>query len=354
MTDRKHGLDPEHGLIIIDNTFASKMVEPIDPKYLTSKPMDDTQAKCWIDGLVPLAKHGFSVRIPEMVAFEAARMIHDGTTTSAVFQRKGKDKAIRKVKENARLWLSRIVDRKFDDADIKIEPPDASAQSPAAAFIDAIHRQINDLDSAINKHNRNKRLEDFGRFLQETDTKNFGDMAALDIIMSLPRDWTKPVFYFTDDDGAFAEVKKARGDLQICQVNNTGYLETLKQNNLLPLLEVDLGIVSTLEIDRQISAAVDAKYIKIQSTAATQSKNLSRDTTRLVDRTNPRGENDFPFQQAVGTVKDAIIAAHEAEQKDAPPALEESDEQKVRDLLDAQKRNRLAKFERKPNSPRSK
>lgn len=357
-------LEPEHGLIIVDTCVLSSIAEKIDAEFLIN-PDEELKDKHWADMLGLLAKHGFSVKIPEMVAFESADMLADGKNCDALFQHRD-DFSQRRyalmtaAQKNRVTFLNSVIRGTYgNNADITIESPDARDNSESANFIRSYRKlitSIKKMQASGLRNLRDKAVYNAELVLlanlkkkENLPLKNFGDQAAEDIIKLLPKDWSKPVFYLTEDHAAFTAAKTVRPDLKICQINATGYLNALQESGVLESFGVQLNDKAPEEIVAQMCYQDKERYddvhrLYIEANKSDRSRRLDSPAFLLIDGAGGKNvPNDFSFRDAVFAEKDEILAAQKAE-KTEDVVLSTEQEQQVLSEQEQAKQSRFKRF----------
>lgn len=294
--------EPEQGLVIVDSSVAYRLVLPIQNAYLSKRPNDYAHDACWTESLFLLANYGFKIAIPEMVAFETAQMIANGKGPDMLFTDTSSTK-ISSTHLAPRAFFRRVLNE--NNPNIAIEQPDRVATSDAAEFI----REANFILNADFKQPQALGQARVAMTsLRHKNKKNFGDMAAVDIIKSLPKNWKKPIFYLCDDGDAYANLIKARPDLKIGMVNLKGYLAALENNELFRVLGIKDEQARGKTID-EIGEELRTAHNVLRNRGATSidAPRPATDSSMGIGR-----PFDFLFSNAVAQIKDRIIADYVA------------------------------------------
>lgn len=173
---------PLRGRIILDASAMMRLAFRIDPKLIDPGAINPPET--YLDLIVFLAKNGYQILIPEMVALQATGILHGGTNTCASFS---SDNTHPKV---ARAFIKKIV-RETGDINISI------IRNTGPGQVDEYCTSLRAIAEA-NSSDEQKRNRITS--LQQTVNKNqFGDDAIRSMLDRLPKEQRDHVFVMGND-----------------------------------------------------------------------------------------------------------------------------------------------------------
>jgi hypothetical protein len=281
----------KRGTIIVDSSTLLRLVLPSKHQFISLDDKGHDLVPRFSDLLLMLSKHGYRIVIPEMVAFEAGQVFHDGRSVSRDFEHAPH---LSKLFNEGYEFLS-IVGRGGYLPNIEVVGTPDKADSPAADFM----RRLDDAHRSELDYDRHARLKE----LRRMEKKDFGEIAAADLIKHMPLDG-QPVFYLSDDGEARTRVHQAARErgIEVGQLNLRGFLAGLNRQGLVPVPDITEGEAETvlMEIQRR-----SLEYNK-------DTYPLGRAVDSSRDRSDPK---DFPFMKSLDGIK-AEIAAEKAQSAD--------------------------------------
>jgi hypothetical protein len=245
---------PPRGIIVVDTSTLLHLCVPLSQGCMTKEASKKGKPVCLADGLKWLASHGYEVIIPEMVANECGGFMRDGAS-------------IRDYSPNViDLWHSLTKDffHSIPNTAIQIMPASPHDTSLGARYLNenySIHRNPHwDAPTKL-QHFASANIR-YGKKMHR------GDKAAYEIIKGLGT-CTAPIFYLTEDHGAWDAITKLDERASINRINLSGLHSALEQNRVLP----EFGI-KDIPVDKlnaftgyHLSKAIKHKsYFKINPT----------------------------------------------------------------------------------------
>lgn len=212
------------GVIVVDACSLLTLACPLPKEFYTRRGLEKNRAISLADTLLFLSHQGFAVVIPEMVAYECGRIVRDG---SSVNNHLG-DVRQTPLFANASSFLAEIPSY---HGNIKIMPAPDDDASPPAAFMRRIWKIINTTTKRRKIHYKFQALQQ--EVTKETK-KDYGEMAALNLIGKGFGSINASVFFLTDDRAAQAAAT-AQG---ISTLNSSELIGTWQQREMLPLIGV--------------------------------------------------------------------------------------------------------------------
>jgi hypothetical protein len=207
-------LNPTRGTIVIDSNALFDLTIPIPEEYKLN-PNENVSVA---DLFFHMAQHGWSVVIPEMVAYESAQMLRDGSSVSRIFNSRRLDQFI--VED----FLAKVPN---SAGNIKIAPPSAKDNSSSALYIRHIWKIH---QSRIPEHDKRKSIMDIHR---RSPSKDFGEQAAIELIR-LEYKCDPACFFLTNDRAA----RRQATDQRIPVINCYDFLKVAETENLLGKLNL--------------------------------------------------------------------------------------------------------------------
>lgn len=219
------------GTIIVDASALVVMSLPLSNEFLTNDAIAQKIAGganlkeiCLIDMLKLLARHGYEILIPEMVAYESAGILRDGKSINDYFPRD----AVTLLKKPGVDFLKEVGNNFYPNIKI-VAPPEQDSSKPAS-YIRELFRIHNQTSSAYDKRREIVALE--GR------TNHYGDIAAYEFIAHMPLS-AVPIFYLSDDKGALKKMANLLPAHDVNLISSSGLYEALrKKSGLLPTIGI--------------------------------------------------------------------------------------------------------------------
>lgn len=215
----------KRGIIVVDSSVLFELATVFSHDYLIGQPDPSGHPVRLWDTLSVLAKNGFKIIVPEMVAYETGMILRGGETTSQYFARGASDKPLTTQLEN-------LLRTSFLSGHIDIVPPPPQDVSEAAAFMRNLNRIHSNKDFSL----KEKSVQ-LHAALRAHDKKDYGDIAAQKLIASLKNDGV-PIFYLSNDTRATTNVLDARKDGQAHALTRINFIDGLRQRHIFPLIGV--------------------------------------------------------------------------------------------------------------------
>jgi hypothetical protein len=203
---------PQRGIIVLDTSALFNL----------SAPMQAEDGRKRLFSVLPfLAKNGFTIVVPEMVAFEACESLSGGEWVGRYFPTSNQ--------KPLKMCIADFLRHASIENSIHIAPPHREDSSTPAEFIRCIKR-VYDADT----RDEQKREGIIAARRVYGPLKNFGDFAANELVRSLDaRDL--PVFYVSDDSKALKSVAAVRDGVH--PLTTLGFIRPLADNRILSALQ---------------------------------------------------------------------------------------------------------------------
>lgn len=242
-------LPPCRGVIVVDASSLLRLVPPLDKHFLVGQ----GHQKNWIngkwgdrvrmsDGLLWLAKNGYEVIIPEMVAFECGTFLNDGQPILGRFPKINKKKYEPKL---AKDFFQQVKALEAQGYPIHIATASEDDKSTSAKYLREFH-------SLLNQENEigEKRLEErVGAFfwIGGDRGKHAGDTAVLEYIKHKTGD--APIFCLSGDIDLLNKASDSNTGLVVNRLSEMGFYEALKKTGMLGYLGIRPNIGTTDMLD---------------------------------------------------------------------------------------------------------
>jgi hypothetical protein len=210
---------PSRGVIIVDTGSLLHLAVKLPLKE------GKRTEKSLLDVLSFLARSGFQVIVPEMVAFEAGDVLHTTDCTRIYFPES-------KIKPMMAPITAFLRDNALSGL-VTIAPPPEADTSPPAEFIRLIGR--------IHESNKSEEQKKSAIIAARRDfapLRDFGDIAAQQLVRYMD-DKKAPVFYFSEDAKALNAVLAPRPDLSVHKLPLRCFLEALEDFDILPSINFE-------------------------------------------------------------------------------------------------------------------
>ncbi len=189
-----------------------------------------------------LSKHGYEVVIPEMVAYESGWFMRN---YKSVWDYIGRTSQwVPEVSEFIRAIPSLIK----TGHNIHIEPPHPEDASEGAKLM----RKLDEIATDDTLSDRTKYYKSEEAYYRFKEKKHRGDVAAEHLIASFKKP-CPPVYYLTDDEGAWNNIAPLSARLPVSRLNTLGLYEAFETNLLLP--EVDIAAKRTVFLKHGVKTA---------------------------------------------------------------------------------------------------
>jgi hypothetical protein len=268
------------GIIIVDASSLQHLLTPVRNELLfkgTSTAHDFTEL------LNTLAAAGYQILIPEMVAYEAARILPDGRSRNEVLglsdQTHADDPVIQHMRYAESYFKKQIAEH---DPHITIAVPPEDSHCEAAALMRKLKWAADKPDQQVF----------YSTDLKIRSKHHLGDMAAIDLTRTLDNPHSLPVFYLCDDNNARKDLNDAANP-EVNLLNVEGLLEAMHAEHILnhwPLGE-------TVTVKDIIHEMQNAQAVR---NAAKGGKRWITPVEDCMDRTDYHlKENDHPFRSSL-------------------------------------------------------
>ncbi|MDD4616259.1 MAG: hypothetical protein PHW76_03970 [Alphaproteobacteria bacterium] len=167
-----------------------------------------------------LGKNGFKVVVPEMVAFEAGRLLRDGSSIDMYFDSPLKNRPFAKP-------VASFLQEAVIDGSVIIAPlPNADASAPAR-FLKSMF-EVHSSENISSSEKRDKLIQIMADFKARD---NFGEIAAHRYITAIENS-SAPVFYLSEDSWAVKIVQNAPTDRPVYALPMQRFLGKICKNKI--------------------------------------------------------------------------------------------------------------------------
>lgn len=285
------GTKRRRGIIVVDSSTLYSM-DALVPSHMQSVGTTEPVPR-YVDLLRFLARSGYEIIIPEMVALECAQRLADGSSLHTVFSKSAGPKVcIDLIREATSGEVDNITIQRHN------------ADSPASRICNAMNAAINDTN--LSKRDRGNRVMGVLNKWKNTE-QDLGESQAFEIINAL--DDQVPVFFLSDDAKAFHKRNSYVAWPETANwLNFKGLLSTLHEEHLLP--RAGLRDTGALACDDHLQVMLDEKC------------NRDRDRVRLaanvpsVDREYHKNDKR-PFRKSLSGLCQELES--NPERPEAPP-----------------------------------
>jgi hypothetical protein len=199
-------------IFVPDSCFLLGMCSPIT-SATTEEPR--VASGTFLELLHFLGRNGFSLRVPEMVAYEAAQILRDGLSLNRFFK-----------SQNVKFGELPLADffrpNQGDAFDMAIVPPTAQDQTPAASVVRRLWRISQTGDTIYHKRSIMSQIS-------REERSHFGERAAIRLMNDLKKTGI-PIFFLSEDNSALNEAYE--NGHHILTVRN--FIEAISEARILP------------------------------------------------------------------------------------------------------------------------
>jgi hypothetical protein len=250
------------GVIVVDASSLLRLVPPLNKHFLVGQ----GHQKSWIngkwddrvrmsDGLLWLAKNGYEVIIPEMVAFECGTFLNDGQPILGRFPKINKKKYEPKL---AKDFFQQVKALEAQGYPIHIVTASEDDKSTSAKYLREFH-------SLLNQENEigEKRLEErVGAFfwIGGDRGKHAGDTAVLEYIKH--KKGNAPIFCLSGDIDLLNKASDSNAGLVVNRLSEMAFYEAIKKAGMLGYLGIKSN-VSTADIFHYINRSIGLLHNKM-------------------------------------------------------------------------------------------
>jgi hypothetical protein len=243
------------GTIIVDSSVLIHLMAPSNKRLLSADDKGSDGVNRFSDWLIALSKHGYDIVISEMTAYQLGQVYRNGASISRVFEHRPVNfSGLHGTAKDNYEFLSAVGRGAYPHIRIAQHPP--AADSAAADFL----RRLNESQAThLTPGDRRARIMELSR----VNTKNFGIMAAADLVAHMPLD-DAPLFYLSNHSHGrvVAEEAARRRGIELGQINLKGFLLGLTKNNLFGFnnsqTKVDTLTREIMEAAHSIEQDIDA------------------------------------------------------------------------------------------------
>jgi hypothetical protein len=214
----------KRGVIVVDTGSLIKL-SAVFPHYSFTD--SKRPEKPLFELLTFLSKHGYEVIIPEVVAHECDGFMRNYKTVEDYIGVKP-----RWVPEVA-AFIRTIPSLIKTGHNIHIEPPPPEDESQGARLMRTLHEiAIKDTLSDKEKYHKSQ-----AAYMRLPNKKHRGDIAAKHMIASFKKP-CPPIYYMTEDQGAWNDVAALSEHLPVSRINTLGLYKAFAENALLPVVDI--------------------------------------------------------------------------------------------------------------------
>lgn len=179
-----------------------------------------------LDVLYFLADHGFDVIVPEMVAYEIGKVLSDRRSRRDLSTDPKQYKPVRTYRpifNDSEDFIFHLLEHPHPH--IRIVPTENGTQREWVDYI----RKVRQIFSMPDKEAANAKFH----ALPSIKDQQYGDIAAIDYVLSLPKDDQAPIYYLTEDYDNRNYMFSVEREPRVCKLNVAGMLKSALSSGML-------------------------------------------------------------------------------------------------------------------------
>lgn len=277
------------GVIIVDTSSLLILSAPVNDKFLKKKAGEkETYQPRYADLLEFLSRHGYEIVFPEMVTYEAGRILRDGRNVGDIFGQVSQEKDDPLFK-HARTWL--LHTDWANNHNLRIAYPEADNDSNAAIFMKRMWKACQQSPAEAAKNIK-------ALYAESQAGQHYGDEAAHETAAAIPPEI--PVFYLCQDNEASAAMIKIKREPPIGRLNVTGLLHAFGREKLFE----PAGFANVLSVQDM----VETIRADIKKMEPKENKNANMITDYRVDSIYPKPVKDTAGNVIEGKINNYAFA----------------------------------------------